>query len=254
MTIRILELQGGLNFRDLGGYPTTDGRSVKWKILYRSGTSHAMSLRDIHLLSALGIRFAFDFRSNEEREAHSARFTLIPDLYYEYQDHHHVAGDIRRLLESPNARPDDSHDLMISMYRQLPYDFRKPLQRLFQMLEQGNLPLVFNCSAGKDRTGIAAALVLSALGVSRDVIMEDYMLTEHCFDQSCALLLNQSNMRLFERIGREVWEPLMRVHPNYLNAMFDRLTDSHGSVHNYLAEVLGVDANVAHRLRNQLLQ
>jgi protein-tyrosine phosphatase len=251
--MRIPELQGALNFRDMGGYQATDGRSVKWKTLYRSGTSHALTPQDIDRLSAVGLRFAFDLRSDKERSSQPSRFTQIHGLRYRYREHDHIAGDIRRLLESPGVLPKHTHELMISVYRDVPYDFQEPFRELFHLLEQGHLPLVFNCAAGKDRTGIAAALVLAALGIPREVILEDYMLTEHCFDRSCELLLNDNYLGLFAQVEREVWEPLMRVHADYLNAMFDGLTESRGSVANYLAQDLGVDAACLNRLRSHLL-
>jgi protein-tyrosine phosphatase len=251
--MRIPDLQGALNFRDLGGYPAADHRFVKWRTLYRSGTSHALTAQDVERLSAAGIRFAFDLRSNKERTAQPNQLTKIVGLQYHYRDHGHIAGDIRRLIESPGVLPQHARDLMISVYRELPFDFRESFRHLFQLLEQGHLPLVFNCAAGKDRTGIAAALVLTALGVPRDVILEDYMLTEHCFDRSCELLLG-NYLGLFAQVDRAVWEPLMRVHPDYLNAMFDQLSKSHGSVANYLAQDLGVDGEFTKRLRDRLLE
>ena len=213
-----------------------------------------MSPQDVDQLRALGIRCAFDLRSNKERITQPTRFTHITGLNYHFRDHDHIAGDIRRLLESPGVLPKHAHDLMVSVYQELPYDFKESFIRLFKLLERGDLPLVFNCAAGKDRTGIAAALVLSALNVPREVILEDYMLTEQCFDQSCALLLDENYLALFAQVEREVWEPLMRVHPDYLNAMFDRLNETDGSVHGYLATALGVDAQTVDRIKTQLLE
>ncbi len=253
MTTRIPRLEGALNFRDLGGYCAADGRSVRWKTLYRSGTTHAMTRNDVASLESSGIRYAYDFRSNNERRHYPTRLTDIARLTYRFRDHDRLPGDIKRLLSSPDARADRSRQLMISTYRQLPYEFEDAFRSLFQYLSNGDLPLVFNCTAGKDRTGVAAALVLSALGVDREAILEDYMLTEQFFEQSCDLMLGAGGAGLFSKVDRAVWEPLMRVHPDYLNAMFDQVQESHGSVEGYLQEQLGVDREQIRRLRAHLL-
>jgi protein-tyrosine phosphatase len=253
VTIRIPRLEGALNFRDLGGYSAADGRSVRWKTLYRSGTTHAMTRNDVASLESSGIRYAYDFRSNNERRHYPTRLTDIAQLTYRFRDHDRLPGDIKRLLSSPDARADRSRQLMISTYRQLPYEFEDAFRSLFQYLSNGDLPLVFNCTAGKDRTGVAAALVLSALGVERETILEDYMLTEQFFEQSCDLMLGTGGAGLFSKVDRAVWEPLMQVHPDYLNAMFDQLQESHGSVERYLQEQLGVDREHIQRMRTHLL-
>ncbi len=97
-------------------------------------------------------------------------------------------------------------------------------------------------------------MVLSALGVARETILEDYMLTDQFFEQSCDMMIGTGGAGLFSKVDRAVWEPLMRVHPDYLNAMFDQVQESHGSVERYLNEQLGVDQEQIERLRTQLLE
>ncbi len=253
MTTRIPKLQGALNFRDLGGYSAADGRCVRWKTLYRSGTTHAMTREDVAALESCGIRYAYDFRSNNERRHYPTRLTDIAQVTYRFRDHDRLPGDIKRLLSSPDAHADRSRALMIAAYRQLPYEFADAFRSLFQYLSNGDLPLVFNCTAGKDRTGVAAALVLSALGVSRETILEDYMLTGQFFEQSCDMMRVTGGAGLFSKVDREVWEPLMRVDPDYLHAMFDQLHESHGSVERYLNAQLGIEEQSIDRLRVNLL-
>jgi len=95
-----------LNFRDLGGYSTADGRSVKWKTLYRSGTTHAITGSDIARLTAERIRFAYDFRSNSERQAHPSRLTQIAGIGYHFRDHDQITGDRNRGLSPQRAKSD----------------------------------------------------------------------------------------------------------------------------------------------------
>jgi len=250
---RIPALAGALNFRDLGGYAAADGRTVRWNTVFRSGTTHALTPDDISALARLGIRYAFDLRSNKERHEHPSRLTDITDLKYHYRDHADVPGDIRRMLHGPDASAEASHRLMIAVYRELPRDFKDAFRSLFNHLADGELPLVFNCAAGKDRTGVAAALLLSALGVPRATVVEDYLLTDQFFKRSCDMILRDKQAPLFANVDRVVWEPLMRVHADYLDAMFSELEETHGSVHGYF-NTIGVDASVIERMRDQLLE
>jgi protein-tyrosine phosphatase len=251
-SLRIPSLDGALNFRELGGSVATDGRSVRWNTVFRSGTTHSLTPSDIAALEARGIRYAFDLRSNKERRDFPNRLTDITNLSYRYRDHDKLPGDIRRLLHSRDATADDSHRLMISVYRELPYEFEDAFRSLFQYVAEGDLPLVFNCAAGKDRTGVAAALLLSALGVPRETVLEDYLLTDQFFERSCEMILQDKRAPLFTAVDRAVWEPLMRVHPDYLNAMFAELDEQHGSVEGYF-QSLGVDTLIS-RVRDHLLE
>lgn len=253
-TNRVPELEGALNFRDLGGYAAAEGRTVRWNIVYRSGTTHALTGADVARLGARGIRYAYDLRSNNERRTHPNRLRDIANLDYRYRDHDHLPGDIRRLLKSPDVRAEHAHQVMIEVYQKLPSEFEDAFRALFLLLTNGNLPLVFNCTAGKDRTGVAAALLLTALGVARETVLEDYLLTSQFFDRSCELILNEGGAELFTAVDRTIWEPLMRVHPEYLTAMFDHLDVTYGSVDHYLRDQLSIDAARIDRLRAHLLE
>jgi protein-tyrosine phosphatase len=250
---RVPNFKGALNFRDMGGYRTTDGRHVLWNKLYRSGTTHAMTEQELALAIDSGIKYAYDFRSNSERREQPSRFHGIADVEYEFRDHERVPGDITRLIRANNIRADECRDMMVKIYRSLPYDFKDAYGILFRRLANGDLPLVFNCTAGKDRTGVAAALVLTALGVPRELVDEDYLLTAQFFERSCELILDGPNRALFARVERAVWEPLLRTDPAYLAAMFETLNAAHGSVPNYLRDELGVDQPMIEKLRANLL-
>jgi protein-tyrosine phosphatase len=143
---------------------------------------------------------------------------------------------------------------MVSVYRRLPYDLRDAFSALFRQLASGNVPLVFNCTAGKDRTGVATALLLTALGVPHETILRDYLLTSQFFDRSCELILKETNKTMFTGVDRTIWEPIMSTRSDYLDAMFDELNESHGSVARYLAEDLGVDDATIEKLKFILLE
>jgi len=252
--VRAPTLAGVLNFRDMGGYAAADGRTVRWKRLYRSGAMHDMTDEDLGYVRRSGILIACDLRSNSERARHPNRLSVVADIEYWCRDHDRRPGDLHRLVLAPDSTASRTSGLMRALYRTLPYEFRDTYAEIFRKLRDGRLPLVFNCAAGKDRTGVLAALVLSALGVPRSVIMQDYLLTENVFEQCCNMLLERRGIAAFAGLSPEVWHPMLRADRSYLNAMFNQLESGHGTAEGYLRDELGVDAAFAESLRSQLLE
>jgi protein-tyrosine phosphatase len=128
---RYLALEGGVNFRDLGGYPAEGARATAWNALYRSGTLHDLSTADWRRLQALGLAAAFDLRSQAERAERPHGFAGRPPLSYSSIDHDHDAGDLGRLMTNPKLSVADVHGWMLKSYRQMPYDLspREALHR-----------------------------------------------------------------------------------------------------------------------------
>lgn len=173
---RALPLSGGQNFRDLGGYPAANHRRVRWGLLFRSGSMFALTPGDFEYLRALGLRTVVDFRSVQERAAEPVHWpaTGAPRI---------VAADYdfallgRHMTDVQAMRSDELRAKMVEMYPVILEQFNGQYRGLFEQLLAGHAPLAFNCSAGRDRTGVAAALVLTALGVPRETIIQDYLMT-----------------------------------------------------------------------------
>ncbi len=251
---RFPEFVGALNFRDMGGYLAADGRRTRWHTLYRSGTTHSLTVADLAQVAALGIRHSYDLRSNTERRVHPSALRGIHDIDYRVIDHDDIAGDISRMLKQTGAQPEHSTSMMMTLYRRIAFDFRDAFRALFIQLERSDLPLVFNCTAGKDRTGVAAALILSSLGVSREQVIQDYLLSELCFTRSCEIILKSSLAGLFTGVERDVWEPVMRVDKSYIGAMFEEIIRVNGSVDGYLTNELGISQSARDRIAQNLLE
>lgn len=250
---RHLHLSGGFNFRDMGGYLAGDGRRVRWELLYRSGSLHALTNEDLEHIRGVGIRYAYDLRSNTERRNRPNRLACIPDIAYWYHDHERSRGDLSRLLKQPDAGPAQAREVMLAIYRKLPYDLLDSYRELFRKLSAGEFPLVFNCAAGKDRTGVAAALVLTALQVPYETIVADYLLTQNYAAQICELVFGKESAPTVAGMSETVWGPLIHTDRDYLDATFAQLADDHGSAEEFLRDQLGVDARVSARLRDNLL-
>ena len=245
---RVLPLQGGRNFRDLGGYRTADGRTVKWGLLYRSGQMHDLTPADYAYLQKLGIRTVCDFRDTRER-------TGEPTLWPAGQKPK-VLSDDYALDMSGMMLPGDpstwTHEqvvaAMTATYPKLLDQFRGQYRRMFAELLAGNAPLAFHCTAGKDRTGVAAALLLSALGVPRATVIEDYLLSNQHMAPPPA-----HPTGFWAKLSPEAARTFAGVDRRYIEAVF-AVTDRHpGGTMGYLKDELGVDPARIAKLRGLYL-
>ena len=259
MSARQIPLSRQTNFRDLGGYEASDGRTVKWGHVFRSGELSQLNEDDVATLSSLGIKTVVDLRSDAEISARGegriprgATLHAMPiassDMFAELIPRM-LAGDFSEVPP----------DLLEQVNRLLASDFAAEFGRLLRMLaEPTNRPLVFHCTQGKDRTGFGAAIVLSALGVSLDQVMEDYLLSNHYRRAENEKLLQM--VRGFarddqsEQIAVERVQGLLVVKETSLQAALDELVDRHGSVEGYLTGELGFSQDSLERLRDDLLE
>jgi protein-tyrosine phosphatase len=161
---RLIPLEQGSNFRDVGGYPAAGGKHVKWGLIYRSGGQPVLTDADVKEVQALGIANLVDLRSNEERAFAPTRLDGIP-----YQA---VGYSMAKLAPAGGSIKNGE-----SIYRNFPTMLAPQLRLIFADLLAKKGAVAYNCSAGQDRTGFATAMVLSALGVPRDVIIADYHLS-----------------------------------------------------------------------------
>lgn len=246
----LLPLEGGFNLRDMGGYATADGRRVKHGILFRSGMMSLLTAADEAHLAGLGIATVCDFRRPGERRRDPTRWCEPAGVLYWTRDHDASSGVLGELLRGAFPSAEGVRASMISVYRDLLVDHAPSYRFLFERLAGGHVPLLFNCSAGKDRTGVAAALILSALGVPRDTIYEDYLLTNRFADFSRIIGREESDR--YAQIDADVLAPLLVADADYLDEAFVSLDHDHGGVDAYLASI-GVDAEARAKLRELLL-
>ncbi|MDR0602155.1 MAG: tyrosine-protein phosphatase [Treponema sp.] len=227
MDTGIVPLERLFNVRDLGGFAAADGRLVRRGLLYRAGDLCDPSEGDRAVLEQLGIAAVVDFRSGEEKEK-------SPDC---------AIGTVRLRVELPidagsmialsrEGGDASGEGLMEKLYRRLAEDARPHYREFFAILAYGqNTPLLFHCSAGKDRTGLAAALLLLALGVEREQAYRDYLLSAECLAGKYRALID----------GDPGIEPFMTVRRSYLDAAFDHIDGMFGGIERYLETELGAD-------------
>jgi protein-tyrosine phosphatase len=227
---RSLHLQGASNFRDLGGYYGQDGRQVRWRRLFRSDHLAGLTAQDKALLSQLGVHRVFDFRGVTERT--TAECALDHAKVFSLPIEPTVVGWLSANVDA-GRRPTaaDTVQLMHETYRAFASDNSHRYRELFRHLLESDEPLVFHCTAGKDRTGFAAALILLALGVPRDVVLEDYLLTNSHYKF-------QPNPD--SPLPADVQAVLHRVQEDFLEAALQVVDRDFGGPAQYLSKGLGV--------------
>lgn len=250
---RVLPLEGGRNFRDLGGYPTTDGRMVKWGVIFRSGSMARLTQADWNHLCARGVRSLCDFRTTQEREIEPFAWADTAGLAYWARDYETSFAELRKTMNSGFATGEAAREGMMAGYRRLPYDQAEGYRQLFAHLKAGEVPVIFNCSAGKDRAGTAAALVLSALGVARDVVMQDFALTNEVAQLHRMLKGGSDRAGSLGSQPPEVAAAILHADPAYIGAALDAIDAEYGSIEGYLREMMHVDAAELHAMRDALL-
>lgn len=249
--VRFYDVAGGLNFRDLGGYETVDGRRVRYGELFRSGMMSGLEDDAIAEVAALGIRSVCDLRARDEREKHPSRWLEGRGIHLSLREDGDGTGDLLAFYTKIEAAPETAREVMIASYRSMPYTLAPSYRALFARLLAGETPLIFHCAGGKDRTGIAAALVLTALGVPRELVVRDYQTTDRFFEQLFEVMRAQvAGVMDIER-NREIWRPLLVCHPDYLQATLDEIEERDGSVEAYLRTHADVDDEGLEQLRSR---
>lgn len=256
---RLLNFEGISNFRDLGGYPTEDGKQVRWGKLYRAANFAETSRADQQVLDKLQLAALVDFRSTAEKEEEPNQLPKDPSykiIEIPTMDggDNSVSEEIMARFESGDFSDFDPDAFMIEANRQFASTFTPQFSQFMQVLvDSAGDPVVWHCSAGKDRTGFAAAIILRLLGVPQDVVMADYMLS-----REYALAARQKELTLVRLLkGEEAAEKLtvlLGVEEPWLQAAFDTIDEQYGSFDNYVYQGLELRESDIQSLRANLLE
>ncbi len=231
---RRIPFEGAVNFRDLGGYAAGADRRTRWGRVYRADNLAGLTDADLARLESLGLRALIDFRLPMEREASPDR--LPPGSSIRMMEAGFIPAGTLEMLAQVKAGTIRSPELerrVIAQYRLFCVDHTPEYRQTFAVaLDPGSYPLLLHCTSGKDRTGFAAALLLLALGVARETVIEDYNLTN---------LYRRPVPHLFgPETPEEVVTILLAAQPKYLEAALDEIDRVYGSFDAYLTRELGV--------------
>jgi protein-tyrosine phosphatase len=252
---RRLPVAGAANLRDLGGYATRDGRVLRWGVLYRSDALDDLSEQDVAYLARLRLRRVVDFRSAAERERDPDR--LPGGVTAVWQP---IAGQgldphqLQDRLMAGEVSAEQAAAFLVAGNRAFVTEFREVYARFLRDLaDPANLPTLFHCTAGKDRTGFAAALVMLALDVPRETAMHDYLLTNTFTQAKTRRTLQMIRLASLFRVDPDDVQPLFEARESYLGAAFSAIEETQGAAA-YLRDALGIDDALRERLRANLLE
>lgn len=254
-----LPFVGGTNFRELGGYEADEGKHIRWGQIYRGiPTARLVGPEDRARLDGLGLRLILDLRGTKEAAAlpdyvpDGARLVRLSGLCDEDgQEMSFAPADIARLL---NGQPDTGFNAVQAVYRRM-LSGNRAFRELFRALEAGETPILFHCSAGKDRTGVAAMLILLALGAPETVIREDFARTNTCRAAEIQAYCDQHAEEIARQPEREAYyRGVAGVYPEAAQFVLDTLRQEYGSPEAYLEAEYGLTPARLMRLRRMYLE
>ena len=247
VTRRHIPLEGAHNFRDLGGYPSVDGGWVRWGRLYRADRLDALTPADREVVAGLGLAAVYDLRTTEEREEAP---DAIPSLHVPV-----LGGVVSKFSDLDFASIiDHDHgvrfltDLCIGMLR---HAGREIGSIVFTLTDPARTPMLFHCTAGKDRTGVLSALILELLRVPREIVLDDFELTAQYHRPEAT---GHAVQRLIERgVAPEAASGLLGAPRSMMAATLEVLDTEFGGVDRYLAERGGVERDALEAIRASLI-
>ncbi|CDG38733.1 MULTISPECIES: tyrosine-protein phosphatase [Asaia] len=256
---RILPLDGVANFRDMGGYETADHHHVRWGEFYRSAAPGGLTSADYALVDTLGIKSVTDLRTQAEQQKQPTHWQVSgqekPPAFYP-SEKPVLPGDMTDKSRLAKMDQTQAKALMEAFYAKMPDYYAPELKALFARLVAHQTPTLTHCTAGKDRTGFASALILYALGVPEQTILSDYamsgdLLRAHMTPSFKAAMNDPKNGGAMA--ASPVMSALLNSDPAYLEAAFASIRKQYGSIDAYLAKALNVGPTQIKALRDAYL-
>lgn len=255
---RRLAFSGSKNFRDLGGYRTTDSRAVRWGRLYRSDHLHKLTDADLRHLAALDLDRIIDFRAEYEKKEEPDRLPAntgisLVELPILDSTTEIWQGSHEQFVKD-NLGNIDPAQFLVKTNIELATRFTPQMRQFIQeLLSAQGRPVLFHCAAGKDRTGFAAALILRILGVPQETVMEDYLLSNRYYLSAYSWYFIVLQLVKGEKVSEFV-EGFMEVRPAFLSAAFEIIDREYGSFENYVRYELGLTGQDIELLKSYYLE
>ena len=254
-----VRMNGAVNVRDLGGHQTSDGRTVVGGRLYRSDSLARLTDDDLHTIAGMGLRLVVDFRTSDEIRIDGD--DRLPDAIPSV--HRPVGGgSVQQFYGLAASGNLDKLTAVLggggaaAMMRDINRGFvvndaeREEFAATLRNVADNELPMLFHCTAGKDRTGWMAALLLTILGVDRDTVIDDYMASNRYY---LPHVTSQLSALKDHGIDPELFMPVLRQSPEYLLAAFEAADEKFGGMEGFITEGLGLDSHDVTHLRSSLL-
>ena len=257
---RIVSFSRSCNFRDIGGIPITTGKYMKQRVLYRSGSLHKLTDEDREKLNELGIKLICDLRTPKERKGKADRLhknsnTRIASIPIYHLGYKTDPGRLRKYwwFLTTGLKNFDYIQFMKEYYSRIAFNHPNEIRKVLALIaDEKNLPALIHCSGGKDRTGWLAAVLQLLLGVSMDLVYDDYILTNkhlefELYEPGISIILfNLFNMNLKD------FQPLIELRIEYLQVTLDMVFSKYRTIETYLLEGCGISLDIINRLKKFL--
>jgi protein-tyrosine phosphatase len=245
---RRLPFEGALNFRDLGGYRTTGGRT-RWGRVFRADSLHSLSPSDHALFARLGLRVIYDLRTDRERQERPNALPAAEDLRSVWLP---LIASSELDAAAITERLRDGEQFLLEVYQGMVRNSAHVFgELLVGLTDPAGLPAVFHCAAGKDRTGVTAAILLSVLGVNDDDVLDDYELTSrHRNEHQRKEVMSALQQR---GLAPEIAAGVIKTPRWVMATVLDEIRTTYGSVEEYLVGPVGMSARALGELRRLLV-
>lgn len=249
---RVINLKGTTNTRDIGGYQTSDQRSLRWRQIIRSENLSRLTAKDFQKLEEIGLKTVIDLRTDHElKKAPTVWQGDNPPRFYHFpvgDSHNDWFNAQRKMMKKNRFTEKQALEHMMNGYTMFAEVGQPSFQKMMDVvLDPSNWPVLIHCSAGKDRAAVAVAIIMEALAVDREIIMEDFMLTNEVgrSEEKAVILAKESRNAGGGRgsargPSADAWFPIVGVHPEMLNAFYASIDTQHGSMDAFLTE-MGID-------------
>jgi protein-tyrosine phosphatase len=253
-----MQLAGVANFRDIGGYKTGEGRKIKSHVIYRSGELSGLTPSDQRALAALQIRYEIDLRTDKEREGAPSRWGEHAPAVFALSVGEPRNSDPSKGADSAGLRtPEDAGRYLSQATVQIAIDGAPEIGEVMRRLAQGGEPALIHCTAGKDRTGVTVAVLMTLLGAPRDEVNREYMLSAASARQQIERMKARDASATpsgFLALRPEVLRTLLGAKPEYMEAMFHAIDQRYGSFDAYAQKGLKISPDEIQALRAMLLE
>ncbi len=255
---QFINIEGAINLRDFGGYATQDGRTVKKGMLFRCGLMTDIAEHAFDDFAALDIGVICDLRSHEEAENHPTPDAPPFDVRVHIPIWPGSSSQFQQAMQESQKRPsaEDFMSFMNDVTREIARDHVEAYKELMSHLCDTDRGFLLHCSAGKDRTGFGAAIILTMLGVDHETVLHDYLVSNEATELADRarerMLASMREQGLPERIDDNFLHIMSGVKSEYLLAAFDEIDNHYGGIQGYLEEV-GITAAEQKELKRKLL-
>lgn len=256
-----IELEGAFNFRDFGGYRIQNGSKIKPGLLYRSESLARLTENDLEKIESLGIKVVCDLRTHDEVRKEPDRIpnnSGVKSIHIPMKSkRHNELALIARIfaLVTGKARKMDFEKVLIEIYREFVTDFTEEFSSILKLItDNNNLPILIHCKGGKDRTGFACALIQLILDTSSELVEQDYLFTNECFEEIKDNYLDRLKYLSIFGVTKEKLLPFFEARKKYLDAALNQIKVDYGSVCNYTERGLNFSAEDRIRLQKLLIE